>query len=309
MSQTLDAPHLREDDFRDLAMGKRSGAEVLARVLEHLAERCSECREALSEYPRRHLLERLPGSYEAAIGAAVEAGAERALDHVREHEEALPLVRELDPPRPLPQALALVTSTPRFHRWGVVTRLSDTAVRLLDDDSDAAVYWSTLAVAVALALEPVRCSEEVLETLRAAARIGLARALARSPERIREAEDQLALAAEHLDGSTHNPLVLAEMALAWAEIPFAGRTATEMLDYLHGIEGRLELEGAEDLAFRYLELMAVGFRDAGHLEAALTAFRSLLEAAGRPAVARTAADRRRLELRLVETLLEAGLYD
>ena len=309
MNQSSDPRHLREDDFRDLATGKASGAEVLGRVLEHLAERCAECRATLSEYPRRHLLERLPGSYREAIEEAVEAGSERAIDHLREHEEALPLVRELDPPRPLPLALSLVTSTPRFHRWGVVTRLSDTAQGLLYEDPEAAVYWSSLAVAAALAMEPVRSSEEVLETLRGAARVGLARALARSPERIADAEDQLARAAEHYERSTHNPRLLADIALARAEIPMAGRSAGQMLGDLRGMEGRLGIEGHEDLALRYLELMAVGFRAAGHLDAALTAFRSLLEAVGDSPLALSPADRHRVELELVETQLEAGRYE
>jgi hypothetical protein len=154
MSHAADPSHLRPELFTDLARGRRSGAEVLDEMLEHVAARCPECRAALAEYPRRRLVERAQGRYERAIEEAVEAAAERALDHAREREEALPLVAELSPPRPLPRALAVVTATPRYHRWGVVTRFADSAEALLEDEPEGAFYWALLAVAAALAIEP-----------------------------------------------------------------------------------------------------------------------------------------------------------
>jgi hypothetical protein len=309
MSRGFEGAHLREQDLRDLAQGKRSGAELFAQVFDHLAERCPECRAALAEYPRRHLVERVPGSYQDAIEGAVEAGAERAIDHLREHDEALPIVEELGPPRPLPQALALVASTHRFHRWGVATRLADAAEGLLQEDPEAARYWATLAVAIALAMEPLGCSEAVLETLRCATRMVLARALARSPERGEDADQELARAAEHFTRSTHNPRLEIELALARFEIPSSGRSWSHRLGLLRELEVRIELKESPDLGLRFLETLAVAFRESGHLEGALSGFRALLEAATEGSVPVPAPDRRRFELQLVETLLEIGRYD
>ena len=309
MSRAADPPHLRPEVFTDLARGRRSGAEVLADVLGHVAARCPECRAALAEYPRRHLVERVSGRYERSIKQAVEAATERALDHVREREEALALMAELSPPRSLPQALAVVTATPRYHRWGVVTRLADSAEALLEDDPEGAFYWALLAVAAALAIEPESHPAGVVESLRAASRIPLARALARIREDVGDAEAELVHATEHYARSSRHPLLELELALAQGEILLAAGAWSALLDHLRQIEGRKELQGTWELGFRYLTLLALGLRERGELEGALSGFRALRAAASEAPFPMTPGETRQLALEVVEMLLRLERYE